>query len=93
MSLFKELAKELIDRNPPEAPKDYDVEKLKEQAQIRKPCVEHHWENAWGDNRCIYCQMKYSYWRDAKAAIDRGDTKAETWQCKPHYHSSGETPT
>ena len=36
MSLFKELAKELIDKNPPEPPKDYDVEKLKKKAQIRE---------------------------------------------------------
>jgi len=30
--------------------------------------------------------MKYSYWLDVKAAIDRGDVKAEDWACKPHYH-------
>ena len=59
---------------------------------MSEPCVEHHWEIPCGDHRCRYCQMKHSYWMDAKAAIDRGDTKAEMWECKPHVHSSEVNP-
>lgn len=93
MSLFKELAKDLIDKNPPEPPKDYDVEKLKRKASIpQEPCVKHHWKNAFGDNRCRYCQMKYSYWQDVKRAIDAGNIKAEDWACKPHFHTSEVNP-
>lgn len=36
MGLIKELAKKLIDENPPDAPKDYDVEKLKRLAVIKE---------------------------------------------------------
>lgn len=54
--------------------------------EIGEPCVEHHWEKPVGDNRCTGCQMKYSYWVDVKASIDRGDVEAKDWMCKPHYH-------
>jgi len=57
---------------------------------MSEPCVEHHWDHRFGDNRCIYCQMKYSYWTEVKAAIDRGDTDPLLWQCKPHYHEEAE---
>ena len=57
-----------------------------EDEEMNEPCVEHHWETPSGDNRCIYCQMKYSYWLDVKRAIDRGDTEREKWQGKSHHH-------
>jgi len=35
-TLFEELVKDLIDKNPPEPPKDHDVEKLKRRTRIKK---------------------------------------------------------
>ncbi len=55
---------------------------------MKEPCVEHHWDNPVGDNRCRSCQMKYSFWLEVTASIDRGDAKFEDWGCMPHYHNS-----
>ena len=35
LTLFEELAKNLIDKNPPEPPKDYDIEKLKKKVRLK----------------------------------------------------------
>lgn len=89
MSLFKELAKELIDRNPPGPPIDYDIEELKLNASLpQEPCVKHHWLDLPENERCRFCQMKFSYWKDMKRAADKGNVNLEDWSCKPHYHSS-----
>lgn len=39
--LIKELAKKLIDENPPEPPKDHDIEKLKRLAEIKEAFRKH----------------------------------------------------
>ena len=57
---------------------------------MSEPCTEHHWDLPWGDNRCVYCQMKHSYWQEVKRAIEAGNVKAEDWACKPHYHKKAE---
>lgn len=55
----------------------------------KNDCVEHHWEVQLGDNRCRYCQMKYSYWLSVESAHKRGDITDEElkdWMCAPHSH-------